>query len=788
VALTFAPAVTLESANDGDVAGADGADVFTRLRERIRATFGFDELRPMQAEAMAATLADRDALVVLPTGGGKSLCYQAPALVRDGFTIVVSPLIALMADQLRALDAVGVAAGAFNSGQDPIERNATWERLRRRELQLVYCSPERIVGPGFYQDLLALGASAVAIDEAHCISHWGHDFRPEYRQLGALRSAGPSGSGPRLPILALTATATPRVQEDIVRQLGLANEVRLVGDFDRPNLTYRITPRKDQVEDVLRVIHRHAGQAGIVYVLRRKDADVLAAALARRGVRCLAYHAGLESNDRRRIQDSFQSERIDVVVATVAFGMGIDRSDVRFVVHATLPKGVEQYSQETGRAGRDGLPAECVMFYSGADFHGWRSLMERSTAEAEAAGAPSARSELAQSLERLEKLWNFASGTSCRHRFLVEHFGGRYLGHPLITDENGVVTGGCGACDVCLGELEPVEGSQVIAQKILSCVVHCRQSYGAGHVTSILRGANQQKLRELGHDRFSTFGLLAGLETSDIRTFIDQLVSQGHLAVAPGQYPTLALTPTGVEVMRGTRALVFFRARTPKKKRTEKTKERVVKPAPPRRVRASAASVESTPALSPLSSAPAAPETASSAARTPAPLEAANVDAAAALVETNEPRKRRSARARPRTGAASAAAEADVGRGEERTVADTSDDALLPLQESASADAGLDFAHGDASERPLTAPAPLVDDPDVDHDLIEVLRALRRRLARERAVPPYLLFNDRTLVELVERRPRDRAELLGVVGIGEKKADDLGELLLGVLWPDGVLE
>ncbi len=774
MALVLAPAVTLESAQEGGAAGAHGVDVFTRLRERIRATFGFDELRPMQAEAMAATLADRDALVVLPTGGGKSLCYQAPALVREGFTVVVSPLIALMADQLRALDAVGVAAGAFNSGQDPLERNATWERLRRRELQLVYCSPERIVSPGFYQDLLALGASAVAVDEAHCISHWGHDFRPEYRQLGGLR-----GSGRRVPILALTATATPRVQEDIVRQLGLASEVRLVGDFDRPNLTYRITPRKDQVEDVLRVIHRHAGQAGIVYVLRRKDADVLAAALARRGVRCLAYHAGLESNDRRRIQDAFQSERIDVVVATVAFGMGIDRSDVRFVVHATLPKGVEQYSQETGRAGRDGLPAECVMFYSGADFHGWRSLMERSTAEAEAAGAPSARTELAQSLERLEKLWNFASGTSCRHRFLVEHFGGVFLGQPLITDENGVATGGCGACDVCLGELEPVEGSQVIAQKILSCVVHCRQSYGAGHVTSILRGANQQKLRELGHDRFSTFGLLANLETSDIRTFIDQLVSQGHLAVAPGQYPTLALTPTGVEVMRGTRALVFFRARTPKKKRTERTKERVVKPAPPRRVRASAANVE------------AGDASPSIGARVPAPQEISNVaaeDALAASETPRTPRAPRTSRAKPRTVAASSATETGLVGGDERGPADASNATLLPIDEPASADLGLDFAHGDASERPLTAPAQLVDDPDVDHDLVEVLRALRRRLARERAVPPYLLFNDRTLVDLVERRPRDRAELLGVVGIGEKKADDLGELLLAALWPDGVAE
>jgi ATP-dependent DNA helicase RecQ len=669
------------------------ADPLAELRARIQATFGFDALRPLQAEAMAASLAGRDALVVLPTGGGKSLCYQAPALVRPGFTIVVSPLIALMADQLRALEGHGVAAGAFNSGQDPKERDATWERLRRRELQLVYCSPERIVAPGFYATLLAHGASAIAVDEAHCISHWGHDFRPEYRMLGGLRS-----EGRRLPILALTATATPRVQDDIVAQLGLVDEVRLVGDFDRPNLTYRITQRSDQVEDVLAVVRRHAGQCGIVYVLRRKDTESLAAALAKRGVRCEAYHAGLEADERRRVQERFQSERVDVVVATVAFGMGIDRSDVRFVVHATLPKGIEQYSQETGRAGRDGLPAECVMFYSGADFHGWRSLMQRSTEEAKQKCELTAQAdlelyahepaqaariqgqlvrdlanlegELAQSIGRLEKLWSFASGTSCRHRFLVEHFGGTYQAREQ----------GCGACDVCLGELVPVADSQVIAQKILSCVVHCRQSYGASHVANVLRGAKLAKLSELGHDRFTTFGLLADHDTTAVRAYIDQLVARGHLIVSAGQYPTLALSSTGVAVMRGTLAVEFFRARAPARASKEPT----------------------------------------------------------------------GSRRRPRGASA-----------------------LVPRARGA--------AEGSADDLSGAPAAPLVDDPGVDHDLIEELRELRRRLARERAVPPYLLFNDRTLVDLVEKRPRSRAELLDVVGIGEKKANDLGDLLLAAL-------
>jgi len=613
------------------------AERLQTLRAAIAQTFGFDDLRPLQAEAMAAVLAGRDALVVLPTGGGKSLCYQAPALVLDGFTLVVSPLLALMADQLRSLEGHGVPAAALNSMLSPAEQAGVWERLRAGAIKLLFCSPERLASPGFAEGLLRAGLASIAVDEAHCISHWGHDFRPEYRQLGELRRRAP-----HVPILALTATATPRVRGDILAELGIADAVQLVGDFDRPNLTYRIRPRGDLVRQVHDVIVRHAGQAGIVYALRRTDTEEIAANLARRGVRCLPYHAGLVNEERRRVQEMFLSERLDVVVATVAFGMGIDRSDVRFVVHASLPKGVEQYSQETGRAGRDGLPAECVLFYSGSDFHGWRQLMERSTAEAVAAGIGSARDELEHALERLGEMWTFAGGTTCRHRFLVEHFGGQYL---RASGE------GCGGCDVCLGELESVQDASVIAQKILSAVVHCRQSYGASHVTEVLRGARTAKLVEVGHDRFTTFGLLKDLAAPFVRSLIDQLVSKGHLVVARGNYPTLSLSASGVRVMRGEENVAFVAPATPPSR---------------------------------------------------------------------------------------------AGRERSR-------------------------------------PAPIVDAPDVDADLVERLRGLRRRLARERAVPPYILFNDRTLVDLARRRPSNADELLLVEGIGAKKAADLGPILLAAL-------
>ncbi len=598
---------------------------FQRLTAVIRQVWGYPTLRPLQAEAMTAALQGRDALVVLATGGGKSLCYQAPALLRQGVTAVVSPLIALMKDQVDGLKESGVAAGMLTSAQEPEELRAVRHELLAGKLKLVYVAPERIVLDGFVDELIDAGLSGLIVDEAHCISHWGHDFRPEYRQLGQIRRDHPT-----IPIQAFTATATPAVREDVVRQLALREPALLFGSCDRQNLTYRFQPRGELQPQLLAVIRRHPDQAGIVYAIRRRDTELWAEQLRRADVRAVPYHAGLDSQTRHRHQELFLNEEVDVVVATVAFGMGIDRADVRYVVHANLPKGVEQYMQESGRAGRDGLPAECVLLYSAADWHSWRSLVEGNDA-----------------IRRIGEMLQFASGATCRHRFLADHFGETL---PSADDPTG-----CGACDVCLGELRQVDEPVVVAQKILSCVIRCEERFGGAHVADVLRGADSSRLREQGHDRLTTYGLLKQRSSREIRHFIDQLVAQGHLAVADGAYPTLSVTESGRELLKARREVALF-----------------------------------------------------------------------ALPEIAKGSKARKSLAR-------LAADADPASA-----------ASLPIDES----------------------------------LFDELRQLRRKIARDRGVPPYLVFNDKTLAELASRRPTTPEAFRACKGVGDKKAEQLGGLFL----------
>jgi ATP-dependent DNA helicase RecQ len=515
------------------------------LLDVISKHWGYDSFRPLQQEAMTAALDGRDSLVVMPTGGGKSLCYQVPALLKDEPTVVISPLISLMKDQVDGLRECGVAAAQMNSSQASYELREIERDLQRGMIKLLFASPERLAMPSFRDLLRRAGVQTFAIDEAHCISHWGHDFRPEYRQLRTLRDEFPGCS-----VHAYTATATTQVRRDIAEQLALQNPLLLVGDFDRPNLTYRILPRRDEWNQIVEIVDRHKGEAGIIYCIRRRDVDDLTAKLRKAGYDAVPYHAGLSQDERRSAQEAFATEKTDLVVATVAFGMGIDRSNVRLVLHTAMPKSIEHYQQETGRAGRDGLEAECALLYSGADVVLWKSIVERGSDE-----SPADPAFVSSSVKHLNDIDRYCSGTACRHRALVEYFGQPYA------------LPACSACDICLGETEDVPDGLVVAQKILSCVYRVGQAFGAGHVIAVLRGENTDKVRERGHDGISTFGLMKGSSRNEMRDLIWQLVAQGYLEQSSGDYPVLRLTPDARSVLKGTAEIRLRQPIAPAKKK-----------------------------------------------------------------------------------------------------------------------------------------------------------------------------------------------------------------------------
>jgi len=505
--------------------------------EQVRAYWGFDSFRPMQDRAIRATLAGRDSVVVLSTGGGKSLCYQVPPLVTGQATVVVSPLISLMKDQVDGLRACGYPAAAIHSGMSGAENTETIRALQAGRCRLLFVSPERLLTSWFLDIVDRLDVHSFAIDEAHCVSEWGHDFRPEYRSLATLKKRFPSAS-----VHAYTATATERVRKDIISQLQLDDPEILVGTFDRPNLTYRVVPRCNIDAQVVDVVKRHADEGTIVYCLSRKDTESLAATLQAAGVDARPYHAGLNPNDRRRTQDAFASEKLNVVTATVAFGMGIDRSNVRCVIHATMPKSVENYQQETGRAGRDGLEAECVLFYSASDAMRWQSLISRN-----ATGSPESERVIANQTSLIEQMRRYCTTLTCRHRALSEYFG------QSNAEKD------CQACDVCLDDTADVEDATETAQKILSCVARIQRmggiNYGVGYVTDVLLGAATQSIRQRGHDQLSTYSLLRNTPKKTLTNLIYQLVDQGLLARTTGDRPVLELNDASWEVLRSTRTV-----------------------------------------------------------------------------------------------------------------------------------------------------------------------------------------------------------------------------------------
>ena len=494
---------------------------------QLRHVFGYDSFRGEQAQVVAHVAGGGDALVLMPTGGGKSLCYQLPALLRDGTAIVVSPLIALMQDQVEALRQLGVRAAFLNSSQDAAESAATERQLLDGALDLLYVAPERLLTPRFLSLLDRARIALFAIDEAHCVSQWGHDFRPEYRQLTTLHERWP-----QVPRIALTATADAPTRREIVERLSLENARQFVSSFDRPNIRYAVAQKHDSRRQLLDFLDGHAGESGIVYCLSRRKVEATAAVLAERGVAALPYHAGLDASVRAANQRRFLREEGIVMVATIAFGMGIDKPDVRFVAHLDLPKSLEGYYQETGRAGRDGEPAEAWLAYGLGDAVLLQRMIETSEAGEE-------RKQLER--RKLDALVGYCESTGCRRQTLLAYFGEPY-------------PGACGSCDNCLQPPQSWDGT-IAAQKALSCVYRSGQRFGAAHVIDILRGADTAKIRQHGHASLSTYGIGNDLDAKQWRSVFRQLVAAGLLEVDVEGHGALRLTTASSDVLKGRRSL-----------------------------------------------------------------------------------------------------------------------------------------------------------------------------------------------------------------------------------------
>jgi ATP-dependent DNA helicase RecQ len=511
----------------------------------LKQTFGFDTFRPLQREIVEEILAGRDAFALLPTGGGKSLCFQLPALLLPGLTVVVSPLIALMKDQVDSLHAAGVAATYLNSSLSSAESTARLRGLHAGQYKLLYLAPERLMLSGVLEDLQRWGVSLLAIDEAHCISEWGHDFRPEYRQIAALCNLFP-----KAPLLALTATATPRVREDIVTQLSLEKGRCFVASFNRPNLTYRVEAKEKAYDKVLRFIQARRTEAGIIYCQSRKGAEELARKLATDGLPARPYHAGLSPAERAQNQELFLRDETKVICATIAFGMGINKPNVRFVIHYDLPKNIEGYYQETGRAGRDGLPSECLLLYSSGDAVKQRRFIDEKPDPEERKIA----------LAQLQQILHYAEAEQCRRTALLDYFG-----------ETGS-EGNCGGCDNCLQPREPYpgDGGTLLAQKFLSCVFRIRQaggfSVGLAHLAEVLVGAKTEKITRWHHDQLSTYGIGWEIDRRQWQEIGRQLLRAGLLQqTSTGSgFATIELSSEGMAALKDRRPIRLTKPITPR--------------------------------------------------------------------------------------------------------------------------------------------------------------------------------------------------------------------------------
>lgn len=588
----------------------------------LQQTFGYQQFRAGQLDIINTVSGGRDCLVIMPTGGGKSLCYQIPALIMSGITLVVSPLISLMKDQVDQLLANGVAAACLNSSLPREQQQQTIAACRSGQIRLLYIAPERLMMESFLEQLAQWQLALLAVDEAHCVSQWGHDFRPEYAALGQLRERFP-----QVPFMALTATADSTTRQDIARQLGLHDPLIHISSFDRPNIRYMQTEKFRPLDQLIRYVGQQQGKSGIIYCQSRAKVEDITARLQARGLAVGAYHAGLNNHFRNQVQEQFQRDDLQIVVATVAFGMGINKSNVRFVVHFDVPRTIESYYQETGRAGRDGLPAEAMLFFDPADMVWLRRCLE---------GKPDgAQKDIER--QKLNAMGAFAEAQTCRRMVLLNYFGERQL-QP------------CGNCDICLDPPRRYDGLQD-AQKMLSCIYRVNQRFGMAYVVDVLRGASTQRIRELGHDKLSVYGIGRDQSHDYWISVIRQLIHLGLIEQNLANYSVLQLTEAARPVLRGEVPLLLAQPR----------------------IRVKLPSVKKT-----------------------------------------------------------------------RTT-----------QKTASA--------------------------NYDRDLFSRLRKLRKTIADEENIPPYVVFNDATLTEMAEKMPINSRTLLAINGVGEKKLERFGQAFIQVI-------
>ena len=508
-----------------------------QLLEALSQRFGYDHFLPQQREIIGNVLDGRDSLVVMPTGSGKSVCYQLPSLFLDRLVLVVSPLIALMKDQVDALRVRGFGAAFINSTMTPAQQQQVQADARSGELNILYVAPERLVSPQFRDFVLEVNPGLIAIDEAHCISEWGHDFRPDYRKLQFLKPSLPTAT-----LIALTATATDRVRQDIVRQLGVPEATRFVTSFNRPNLVYDIRPKRNSFVAILGLLGEIGDGSAIVYCSSRQQTEDLSRSLSDSGFSALAYHAGLGAEDRRQTQERFMDGQVSIVVATIAFGMGIDKANVRLVVHYDLPKSIEGYYQETGRAGRDGNPSNCVLFFSYRDKSQQDFFISKIEDGVERANAQ----------KRLSLMVEYCQIRSCRRQFLLNYFGEDW------PHDN------CAACDICqraagrVGFGSEFDGTE-LAQKIMSAIVKTGQRFGAGHVVDVLRGGRGKRVIGSGHDQLSVYGIARDVSVDDLKDAIDQLVDGGLVDRTIGGMPVLSLTAAGIKSIKDRDSITLLR-------------------------------------------------------------------------------------------------------------------------------------------------------------------------------------------------------------------------------------